>query len=101
MVSTGYDEMMAAGAQVTFDYSKGQFTSTQGISAVFVEQQNIFEGQYHPNTTDDYVFRYWDDGREKLPVIVWEGHDEGDMAPNAVTSSASVSEKSLGCLLKR
>ena len=42
--------MMTAGAQVTFDYSKGQFTSTMGISAVFVEQQNIFEGQYHPNT---------------------------------------------------
>jgi hypothetical protein len=59
-----------------------------GISAVYVEQQNIFEGQIHENA-DDWVTRYWDDGRKTMPWIAWEGHDEGDMAPNAATASWS------------
>ena len=53
-----------------------------------MEQQNVFEGQVHGNT-DDWVVRYWDDGRKKMPTMAWEGHDEGDMSPNAATSSFS------------
>jgi hypothetical protein len=59
-----------------------------GISAVYAEQLNVFEGQYHSNT-DDYVWRYWDDGSKTAPTIGWEGHDEGDMASNAATASWS------------
>ncbi len=88
MFLAGYADLVAAGAQLTFDSSEGQFTSTLGVSAVFVEQLNAFQGQIHPNT-DDWVYRYWDDGRKTMPWIGWEGHDEGDMASNAATSSWS------------
>ena len=82
----GYTEALAAGAQST--YSGGLFGGTAGISAVFVERLNVFEGQYHINT-DDWVIRYWDDGRKTMPYIGSEGHDEGDMSANAATSSWS------------
>ena len=77
----------AAGAQQT-SASTNDFTATTGISAVFVEQLNIFQGEFQKNT-DDYVFRYWDDGRPSMPLIGWEGHDEGDLSPNAATSAWS------------
>ena len=48
----------------------------------------IFEGQYHV-THDDLVIRYWDDGSSTLPVLGWEGHDEGDMSQNSATSAFS------------
>lgn len=85
---SGYAEALAAGAQLTYDYSEGNFDRTMGISAVFVEQLNTFEGQLHINT-DDLVLRYWDDGRKTMPMIGWEGHDQGDMSANAATSSLS------------
>jgi hypothetical protein len=80
-------EILAAGAQST-DATTEDFTSTNGISAVFVEQLNVIEGQLHKNT-DDYVLRYWDDGRPSMPYNGWEGHDEGDKNPNAATSAFS------------
>ena len=88
MVLVGYYEALASGSQVPFVHSEGKFTVTGGISAVFVEQLNVFEGQIHYNT-DDFVHRYWDDGRKVMPQVAWEGHDEGDMHPNAATSSVS------------
>ena len=88
MFLTGYANLAASGAQLPFIYSEGEFAKTLGISAVFVEQTNVFEGQVHVNT-DDFIYRYWDDGRKSSPMIVWEGHDEGDMDPNAGTSSVS------------
>ena len=87
-ILAGYANVMASAAQTPFVYSKGEFTFTSGISAVFVEQQNVFQGQFHPDT-DDWSGRYWDDGRKTAPFISWEGHDEGDMNPNAATSSFS------------
>ena len=88
MVLAGNAAAQAAGAQGTNVVSEGQFGSTLGMSAVFVEQLNVFQGQYHSNT-DDYVWRYWDDGSKTAPTIGWEGHDEGDMASNAATASWS------------
>ena len=85
---TGFNALAASGAGLTFENSKTEFSRTLGISAVFVEQQNVFQGQYHINN-DDWVYRYWDDGRKTAPFIFWEGHDEGDMGPNAATSSVS------------
>ena len=88
MVIAGYADFTAAGAQLPSDYSEGDFSVTTGISAVFVEQLNIFEGQLHDNA-DDLAYRYWDDGRKTMPRIAWEGHDEGDTSSNAATSSFS------------
>jgi hypothetical protein len=85
----GYAEALAAGAQHSYSYSEGEFSITEGVSAVFTEQLNIFQGQLHPNN-DDNVFRFWDDGRKSMPSIAWEGHDEGDIHPNAATASWSL-----------
>ena len=76
------------GAQLVSEYSDAEYIVTAGISSVFVGQQNIFEGQLHA-VTDDWLVRYWDDGRKTMPWISWEGHDEGDMSPSAATSSWS------------
>jgi hypothetical protein len=84
----GYADHMASGAQSTYVYSEGKFGGTRSISAVYSEQQNVFQGQRHPNT-DNWVFRYWDHGRKTMPTIGWKGHDEGDMRPNAATASMS------------
>jgi hypothetical protein len=86
----GAAEGQAAGGQAPGgENTEGNLlTWTSGISAVYVEQQNIFEGQLH-SSTDDYALRYWDDGSKTAPTIGWEGHDEGDMTPNAATSSLS------------
>jgi hypothetical protein len=78
----------AASGEATVPYSPGNFSFTDGISAIFVEQLNVFQGQYHSNT-DDWVYRYWDSGLKTMPMIGWEGHDEGDMSANAATSSWS------------
>lgn len=78
----------AASGEATVPYSPGNFSFTDGISAVYDEQLNIFQGQYHSNT-DDWVYRYWDSGLKTMPMIGWEGHDEGDMSANAATSSWS------------
>ena len=79
-----------AGRCVKMSHKQAVAKHTLGISAVFVEQQqqNIFQGQLHSNT-DDFVDRYWDDGRKTMPWIAWEGHDEGDIAASAATSSLS------------
>ena len=80
--------LIEAGDKLPFAYSPGDFVKTRSISAVYVEQLNIFQGQLHSNT-DNYVYRYWDSGLNRVPWIRWEGHDEGDMASNAATSSRS------------
>ena len=89
MPLAGHDDAIAVGAQKTYYFSEGLFGGTLGISAVFVEQLNVFEGQYHSNN-DDFIIRYWDDGRKTMSRLAWEGHDEGDMHPNAATSSLSL-----------
>ena len=81
----GYDEAVASGGHLTYS---GEWFVTVGVSEVFVEQLNVFEGQFHGNT-DNLATRYWDDGRKIMSWISWEGHDEGDMNSNAAMSSAS------------
>ena len=80
-----------AGAQLTFDYSEGLFVLVRplGISAVFVEQLNAFEVQYHANTDDWVSSIIGMMVRKQCLMIGWEGHDEGDMSPKAATSSLS------------
>ena len=60
------------------------------VSAVMVPTLGIFEGHWH-TTHDDWVYRYWDDGSLTLPILGWEGHDEGDTSQNAETSAFSSS----------
>ncbi|KAL7528635.1 hypothetical protein ACHAWF_002633 [Thalassiosira exigua] len=84
---SGYDEAIASGATISIA-TEGEFVKTTGISAVYVEQTNIFEGQIHENT-DNWVIRYWDAGRPKMPTLLWEPHDEGDMDPVEATGSFS------------
>jgi hypothetical protein len=86
MFLAGYAELLAAGNQFPFDASKLEFAVALGISAVFVEQLNLFEGTLHVNS-DDVTGRWWDDGRKRMPQIVWEGNDEGNKNPNAATSA--------------
>ena len=77
------EDAVAQGSQIPT--SKKQALS---VSAVLVPTLGIFEGQWH-TTHDDNVWRYWDDGSSALPVLGWEGHDEGDTSPNAKTSAFS------------
>jgi hypothetical protein len=58
------------------------------VSAVMVPTLGIFEGQLHA-MNDDWVRRYWDAGSSALPLLGWEGHDEGDPSPNSDTSAFS------------
>ena len=77
------EDAVAQGAQ-TYKGKKWALS----VSGVMVPTLGIFEGQFHP-THDDYIFRYWDDGSSTLPVLGWEGHDEGDTSLNADTSAWS------------
>ena len=84
---TKYADILAS-APAAHNYVREKFHVTVGISAVFVEQTNVFEGQLHADT-DDWVSRYWDDGRKTSPYIMWRGHDEGNMRPSAAINSVS------------
>lgn len=84
-----YDDMIAAGAQIVWtEHVWDVFAATNGISATFVEQLNVFQGELHTNA-DDFHYIFWDDGRESAPGIGYESHDEGDMSPNAATSAVA------------
>ncbi|KAL7527412.1 hypothetical protein ACHAWF_002168 [Thalassiosira exigua] len=50
------------------------------LSAVYVPQINVLEGQFHKNA-DNFVVRFFDDGRFILPTMGWRVHDEGDNHP--------------------
>ena len=84
----GYDAATEAGAELEFDEEKS-FTDTDGISQVFVEQLNIFEGEFHRNN-DNGQWRFWDDGRATSPSLGWEAQDDGNLHPNEVTSAFSM-----------
>ena len=60
----------------------------ESVSAIWVPSLKVFQGQYHAQT-DDRVNIFVDDGTATLQMIGWEGHDEGDIHPNAETSSWS------------
>jgi len=85
ILGSSLDDVVAQGAEIPLN--KKQALS---VSAVMVPTLGIFEGQFHA-TFDDFVIRYWDDGSLTLPVLGWEGHDEGDTSPNAETNAFSAS----------
>ena len=59
------------------------------VSSVLVPTLGLFEGQFH-GTTDDWVYRYWDNGSATLPMVGWEGHDDGVTGPKADQQAFSV-----------
>ena len=83
LLGSSLEDRLAQGAQ-SFTFKKRAVS----VSAVMVPTLGIFEAQVHV-TTDDWVYRYWDDGSSTLPTLGWEGHDEGDTTPNAGTSAFS------------
>ena len=83
LLGSSVEDAVAQGAQ-TYKGKKWAYS----ISAVLVPTLGIFEGQFHP-THDDWVNRFWDDGSSTLPLLGWEGHDEGDTHPNTETSAWS------------
>lgn len=76
------------GGQHTSPLVSDEFVASNSLSAVYAQQTNVFEGHIHKNT-DNYVFRFLDDGRPATPVLMWETHDEGDTDPKEATSSWS------------
>ena len=84
ILGSSLEDITAQGAQSSF-FSKKRAVSG---SAVLVPTLGIFEGQIHA-THDDWVYRYWDDGSSTLPILGWEGHDEGFTTPNADTCAWS------------
>lgn len=51
-------------------------THALSVSAVWVPTLGIFEVQIH-DTQDDWVGRYWDNGRRTLPFLGWKGQADG------------------------
>ena len=78
----------SAGAQVTSSLVADEFSSTHSLSASFNAQANMFNVAAHSNT-DNYVYLYTDVGLPIMCYLGWEVHDEGDLHPNADTSSLS------------
>ncbi|KAK1737459.1 hypothetical protein QTG54_011745 [Skeletonema marinoi] len=70
----GGSAVVAAGVQGYVDDPSERFSSTLGISAVYVDQTNVFEYEAHRNT-ENMVTRFWDDGRDKMPLNMWVTHD--------------------------
>ena len=87
---TGLADTLAAGGQGLYSgFLYGSSSSeVRSISASYVEQLNVFEGQIHDNN-DNWVYRYWDDGRSTMPSIQYETHDAGDLTANSATSAWS------------
>ena len=81
-------KLEAAGAQVTQALTSDEFGSTRVLSASYNTQANMFKMTYH-NNNDNNVWLFSDTGLSTMPVIGWETHDEGDVHPNADTSSWS------------
>ena len=67
-------ETVASGVQGYLDDPTDGFSSTLGISTVFVESKNIFEYEGHRNT-ENMVTRFWDDGQKSMPLNMWVTHD--------------------------
>ncbi|KAL7550444.1 hypothetical protein ACHAWF_013679 [Thalassiosira exigua] len=78
----------AEGAQISNSLKRDLFGDTNSLSSVYVTQANAFETQMHKNT-DNWIFRFFDDGRPGTSAIGWEVHDEGDKHPNMASSSFS------------
>ena len=93
--------LIEAGDKLPFAYSPGDFVKTRSISAVYVEQLNIFQGQLHSNT-DDWVVRNWDRGLKTAPWIACMKATTKEIWHPTLPQALSLHlEKSLGCLLKR
>eukprot|EP00985_Skeletonema_marinoi_P018469 scaffold10312_cov141-Skeletonema_marinoi.AAC.11 len=80
----GGSAVVAAGVQGFVDDPSERFSSTLGISisTVYVDQTNVFEYEAHRNTAN-MVTRFWDDGRDVMPLNMWVTHDADRTAQTA------------------
>ena len=85
LLGSNLEDQIAQGAQ-----SFSTIKRALSVSAVMIPTLGIFEGQIHP-AHDDWVNRFWDDGKTILARLGWEGHDKGDTHPNSDTSAFSAS----------
>jgi len=74
-------DFIAAGAQPPLLSARPQL-----LSSSYSPQGNVFESVW-TSTYDDWTGRFWDDGLPTNSDIIWEGHDAGDLSPNADTSA--------------
>ena len=81
-----YQQAEAEGAQLTEALSPDEFSSSRSLSATYNTHTNMFNMVEHSNA-DNNVFLYSDTGLSSMPYLGWETHDEGDLSPNADTSS--------------
>ena len=81
-------EVVAQGADAVHPLTADQFVVPISLSAVYVPQTNVFEGQYH-SVQADFVYRFWDDGRATMSSLVWEPNEEKDPEQGSVLSSFS------------
>ena len=63
------------GTGSTFHHFRWVHCNCLSLRAVCVPQTNVSEGQIN-KTTDNFMTRFWDDGRSIMPAFRWEVHDE-------------------------
>ena len=78
------------GGQLPSTINADTFSVTTSLSASYNIQSNMFNMVYH-NNNDNNIWQFSDTGLPTMPYIGWETHDEGDLHPNADTSSWSQS----------
>lgn len=72
------------------------FNDTNSLSMVYITQSNIFEGEYHSNA-NDWIVRFWDDGRPTSLEIDWMTSKSFSFSSNGKQTWISATE--LACLL--
>ena len=82
IVPSKVQEILSAGG--TVNTGSGGFPSL--FSSSYSVQTNVMESVYI-STSDDFVYRIWDDGRSVNNLIAWEGDDAGDPSANAASSA--------------
>ena len=74
------------GGQLPSTITADTFSITTSLSASYNTQSNMFNMVYH-NNNDNNVWQFTDTGLSTMSYLGWETHDEGDVHPNADTSS--------------
>ena len=87
-LGASHSKLEAEGGQITHAVTSDEFGASEVLSASYNTQANMFTITYH-NNNDNAVLLFSDTGLSTMPLNGWETHDEGDLSPNADTSSWS------------
>ena len=77
-----------AGAELPNALTADEFSATYSLSATYNAHTNMFNLAIH-QTGDNNIWMHSDTGIPTMPAIGWEVNDEGDLHPNADSSSWS------------